>query len=93
MRARFGEALPLSYAPHFVRFVPTTGSSLWVEAFAEDPQDDKTYMVLTETGQWIAQLTLDGGRSLLAVDDGHAIVARTDVDGVMRLSLNAIRRR
>ena len=90
VRARFGVGLPLPRAPHFTRFVPSGGTSLWVESFSEDARAPKTYFVLSDAGMWIARLHAPVGANILAVDASHAVVATTDVDGVVRVSVHKI---
>ncbi len=90
LRARIGVGLPLSRAPHFTRLVSSTGSAIWVEVFTEDPQDAKTYLVFAETGQWIAQVRVPEGSTVLAVDDDHAVLMHTDADGLIELTVSSI---
>jgi tryptophan synthase beta subunit len=61
--------------------------------FTEDVYGAKTYLVLTESGQWIGRLSVSAGQSILSVDDSHAVVANTGADGVVSVFVSTINRR
>lgn len=81
-----------STAPRFTRFAPGLDGELWVETFQEDPAAGRDMIVLSRTGQPLAQVTIPANVAVHEAGRTYVTGVETDADGIEHVVVFSLRR-